>query len=204
MGGCPTRPAAASCAHWAVDSNSLRYPSFSVTGPDRSPYALGHALWLWEGEVHVGTVHRVRVMSDGSHVSLERFNYNVSPAQVLITLRKLAVLEITAYLLTTFPRVTTLSYVFSHAVADLNGIALANARARFLNSMGAELVSTAPGAGGRIDGNFTIVATWRRTPETVRIVEHALAAARLDRSRDIREEAKWWSRLRRWGAKLMP
>jgi hypothetical protein len=182
----------------------MRQLEKTVTGPDGAKYALGSPIWFWDDGVHVGTFNRVGVKGEGTQVSLEDFVFHVDLAEHPKALRRLATLEITSYLVNSFPALHRIYYVFTHTTGDEDGITLANRRARFFSTMGAVLDSAAPRTGPSGNGHFALVASWRRNPGNVRAVEQALKAARLQRARELRAGGIWVSRLMKWGSRLLP
>lgn len=151
----------------------------TITDAQRKPYTHGDAMWLWEGDVHVGTVNEVVLNPERTLILLDRFVYANTPAARKPSIRPLCLFEIAAYLVEHVPTVLEIVFTLSHRIEGFRDQgALSAARARLLESMGAEQIKvvTRPNARGEIE--FVVEAVWRYNGGNRDALQGALMAAR--------------------------
>ncbi|VTU34641.1 hypothetical protein E5CHR_03861 [Variovorax sp. PBL-E5] len=160
-----------------MSSRNLR-----IAGPDSSPYELGQPLSVYDGARHLGTVTTVILSKDGGTLHLGGFVSSPIPQQRM--LRRLVVVEITAFVVDRFPGVRTIGYTLGHRVEGLrDGLALASVRASLLRSMGGEQIRISPKLGARDGGHFVVQCVWHRSPQALDALARTLTQAREARQR---------------------
>ncbi|MDM0041681.1 hypothetical protein QTH89_05900 [Variovorax sp. J22G21] len=175
----------------------------SLAGAGRAPYVLGQPLWIWEEEEHVGTVQRVEADDDASRIRLGQFAYADTPAARRVTVRKLAMFEVTTFLVTRFPCITEVWFDLDHRLeTQRDGVALASLRSRLLKSMGAEEIKIIPRLGEAGDGHFALEAVWRNSAAAQAALAQALHAAREANGIEQDTPLDWSTRLRNWRRSL--
>lgn len=178
--------------------------NLTTTGADHgAPYVPGEPIRLWDGPALVGTVQSVEVLDQGASLRLGSFLYADTPSAKQATVRRVALFEITHFVLEACPAVTEIWFDLDHHLAtERDGVALASIRSRLLHSMGAEEIKIIPALGDTGRGHFALEAVWRNTAANRAALASALEAAR-QAHRDARDnELGWGSRLRNLGQML--
>lgn len=158
---------------------------FVFSSEARKAYVPGTPLFVWIGDLPVGTVKSVKMSRDGRTLVLQNFDYAPTFVSPSIALRKLIFLELTAFLAENAAPGLKIVYRFEHrTTADIDGVALANARARMLEGIGATLSSVAPRIGSRGDGHFVVDATWRHSDANLAKLRAAVSATRAEYAKE--------------------
>lgn len=163
---------------------------FVFSSEARKAYAPGTPVFVWIGDLPVGTVKSVKMSRDGGTVVLQNFEYSPAFVSPSIALRKLVFLELTAFLAQNAATGFKIVYRFEHRTTDdIDGVALANARAKMLEGMGATLSSVAPRVGSQGGGHFVVDATWQCNEASLAKLHAALAATRAENAKE--RSATW-------------
>lgn len=165
-----------------------------VAGAGSSPYRLGDPMQVYEGPTHIGTFERMAVARDGHEVHLESLTVSTIVTQQKRKLRKLALLEATAFIADNFPSVDTVRLSLrSHMDSHDDGITLARIRAELLRRICAEEINIAPNFEPPFRGHFLVSGVWKRSRRNLealaatlqfeREAYRASSAARIARAR---------------------
>lgn len=158
-----------------------------IAGPDSSPYELGQPLSVYDGDRHLGTVTKVVLSKDGGTLHLGGFVSSAIPQTRM--LRRLVMLEITAFVADRFPGVRTIGYMLNHRIDGLrDGLAVASVRAALLRSMGGDQIRITPNRGALDGGHFAVQGVWHRSPQALDALACTLTKAR---EADQREDASF-------------
>lgn len=148
-----------------------------ITGPSGSPYRLGEAMHIHDGEALLGTLDSVPVSSDGSEVHIEHFRPADAVSDAQIHIGRLIFLEICHFLVERFHQVHTVSFAFTRRVDILGGGSQqAAARAETMARIGAVDVTITPNA---VAGHFVVAGRWHYNRENLQALGVVLVEERL-------------------------
>jgi hypothetical protein len=172
-----------------------------MSGPGLTPYRFGEPISVHDGEIHVATVERVTVRQGGSEVHLEHFAATPFVIRERRRVRKLVLVEATAFIAEQYPAVLTISFSLNKLIQGQNdGMKLAGTRAALLHGMGADQIKIIPNYESAAAGHFVVDGVWQRSPQNLQALaaslhrEREAYAAHNDRGRF----AKLGDRVRGW------
>jgi hypothetical protein len=154
-------------------------PSLRISGPDRAPYELGQPIHVHDGEACLGVIEDVSLRRGGSELHVEHFEATPLVAERKLVVRKLILLELTAFIAGNFPEVRSISFSLNKLIpGQEDGLKLAAARAALLHSIGAEAIKIVPNHEATHAGQFVVDGVWKRSAPTLEALAMAIAAER--------------------------
>lgn len=175
--------------------------SLRIAGPGSTPYRFGDPIHVYDGEIHVSTVERVVVRRGGSEIHLEHFAATPLVIKEKRLVRKLVMVEVTAFIAEQYPAILTISFSLNKLIQGQNdGMKLAATRAAMLHGIGADQIKIIPNYESTHAGHFVVDGVWKRSPQNLQALaatlqrEREAYAADGDRSR----LAALGDRVRRW------
>jgi hypothetical protein len=160
---------------------SMNLQRLQITGPSGSPYRLGDAMNIHDGEALLCTLDPVPVSDDRSEVHIEHFRPTRAVSEAQIHVGRLIFLEICQFLVEGFQQVQTVSFAFTRRVDILGGGGLRQAAARAETMMtmtraGAVDVTITPDA---MAGQFVVAGRWHYNRENRQALGAVLVEERL-------------------------
>ena len=135
---------------------------------------------LYDAEIHVGTATPVVLQRDGTTVLFQNFTPTDYVLRNNLALRKLALMEVTAYVAEHVSTVRTIRFALSGRVKGLDdGMKLASARSALLRSIGVLRIKVTPNPDSAYAGQFVVEGLWTNSPQNL-----AMLRAVLDEERE--------------------
>ena len=139
----------------------MKLNELRIGGRGFAPFALGEPMYVYDGELLLGTLDPVQVTHGGSNVHITR----IVPTQLARTGKRtfdpLVLLETISFIAGRFPAVQTVSFSLRSEVASYEeGMKIASARSTLLQRIGTDRVTISPQSDSAAPGNFVVHGVW--------------------------------------------
>jgi hypothetical protein len=139
----------------------MKFNELRIGGPGFTPFSLGEPMYVYDGELLLGTLDPVQVTHGGSNVHITR----IVPTQLARTGKRtfdpLVLLETISFIAGRFPAVQTVSFSLRSEVASYEeGMKIASARSTLLQRIGTDRVTISPQSDSAAPGNFVVHGVW--------------------------------------------
>lgn len=153
-------------------------------------------MYLHDGEIHIGTALPVVLQRDGTTVLFQQFTPTDHVVRHNLALRKLALMEVTAYVAEHVSTVRTIRFALSGRVKELDdGMKLASARSALLRSIGVLRIKVTPNPDPAYAGQFVVEGLWTNNPPNLAMLRATLEEEREAYGARKAANAKPWRKL---------
>jgi len=186
----------------------LIFEKLHFVGSDRSHYALGEPMRVYDRGRFLGSLDPIEVNADGSMVHISRFLPSPSVGSERRSLGPLLLVDVTLFLAERFPSIQTVCFTLTREIEIYgDGMMVATARSELLRSIGATGVQVQPKPDSSRPGNFVVQGVWRYTENNLAALRAASATQRARYREDcpgvrrgagyplqlVRRLARWWA-----------